>query len=69
VNDTIVCAFLLIDEGVAWLLAQDRATSTAARTRLLAECVDVPAFVTDCIRQISPEPGLYERAGRRTCAD
>lgn len=57
-----------IAEGVDWLLAQDRATSAAARARLLAECIDVPAFVTDCIRQVSPEPGLYERAGRRTCA-
>jgi len=57
-----------IAEGVAWLLAQDRASSQAARARLLADCIDVPAFVTDCIRQVSPAPGRYEREGRRACA-
>lgn len=57
-----------IADGVAWLLAQEPAASAAARARLLAECIDVPGFVTDCIRQVSPEPGRYERTGRRACA-
>ena len=57
-----------IAQGVEWLLAQDRDAIAAARARLLAECIDVPGFVTDCIAQVSPQPGCYERTGRRTCA-
>lgn len=57
-----------IAEGLTWLLAQDAGRARSARERLLGECLDVAAFVTDCIRAGSPRPGCYDSGGWHACA-